>query len=116
MKKIYIAGPMTGYEDFNFTCFDFAEEGLSDLNWNPINPAEIDRAHGFWPDMVDDNHKFSNIDMGLMLSRDILAISQCEAIFMLIGWEESKGANMEKTFAEIIGIDIYYENDGYPKP
>ena len=46
MSKIYIAGPMTGIKDFNFPAFDRAEIQLALDGWTPINPANIDRAHG----------------------------------------------------------------------
>ena len=120
MRKIYVAGPMTGYEKFNFYEFDRVSSLLQAQGWNVINPANIDRANGFDPTIQGISHDLDSRDLGMMLSRDIIAISTCDAIFLMKGWEDSKGANMEKLFANIIGIDVYSfdENipENYPNP
>lgn len=109
--KVYIAGPMTGYKNYNFFAFDKAKSDLQSQGWNVISPADIDRAHGFDPTIKGMSHDLSASDLGAMLARDIMAISDCDAIYMLDGWEPSKGANIEYLFAHIIGIDILYESD-----
>ena len=116
MKKIYIAGPMTGYENMNFSSFDNAKGILIKYGWNPINPADIDRAYGHDPFTEDKTWTLGPRDIAEMLARDLMAISSCDAIFLMNGSDKSKGANIEKIFADIIGIDVYYEHDGYPNP
>ena len=54
-KIIYISGPMTGYEYFNFEAFDKASHKLKELGHKVINPAQIARDLGFNPrDLSDD--------------------------------------------------------------
>jgi hypothetical protein len=47
---------------------------------------------------------------------DKLMVERCDAIFMLTGWEESKGATLEREHAIRHGIPIFYEKDGIPSP
>lgn len=37
--KVYIAGPMTGYPDFNYPAFFAAQDALIGVGHEPINPA-----------------------------------------------------------------------------
>ena len=103
---------MTGIKDFNFPAFDRAEIQLSLDGWTPINPANIDRAHGLDCMGMSGNPKelgWSNKQAGIVICRDIMAISECDAIYMLKGWETSKGANIELGFANLIGIQVIHE-------
>ena len=44
------------------------------------------------------------------LKRDMVAIcNDCTAIYMMAGWESSKGAKAEYALAKALGLDIYYE-------
>lgn len=45
------------------------------------------------------------------LSGDILLIERVDALVMLPGWEKSRGATLEKAFAQRIGLPIYYYPD-----
>ena len=40
---------------------------------------------------------------------DLEILARCDAIYMLKGWEDSHGANMEKTLAQELGKEIIYE-------
>src|SRR5690606_23264139 len=44
MKKIYIAGPMTGYKLFNFDQFDHWRDRWTAKGWFVFSPADNDRA------------------------------------------------------------------------
>lgn len=46
------------------------------------------------------------------LIRDLMLIKQCDTICLIKGWEKSVGANIEKQFAEKIGKEIVYFEDG----
>lgn len=103
---------MTGIKHFNFPAFDRAEIQLSLDGWTPINPANIDRAIGLdCLEMSGDPSElgWDNRQAGIVICRDIMAISECQAIYMLKGWETSKGANIELGFANLIGIQVIHE-------
>ena len=111
---IYVAGPMRGFENYNYPAFDRCARVLRDQGWNVINPAELDRdqgkpissAYDFDPDNCYEDHEF----MRSALRRDMVAIGEeCTAIYMMSGWEKSKGANAELALARALGIKIFYE-------
>jgi hypothetical protein len=104
MPSIYIAGPMTGYPEFNFPAFDAARDYL-ERDWNVISPADMDRELGFDPAWDDVTAEFLRDAM----RRDIDAVMHVDALYALAGWEQSKGASAEVALAEWRGIPVYYE-------
>lgn len=111
-RKIYIAGPMRGYEGYNFPAFDSAAEKLYNEGWEPINPADIDRDKGFDPEDLpadwDWNQLPETLDLREIAVRDIEALSECEAIYLLPGWEFSKGSLAEVHFAKWLDLEIIF--------
>jgi hypothetical protein len=88
--KVYIAGPMTGIEGFNYPAFNAAEDELRSIGHEPINPAR----RGVEPD-------WSWADYMRHAIRDV---TNAEAIHLLDGWESSKGAQLEATIADALGL------------
>lgn len=118
--KIYIAGPMRGKKWFNFPDFDWAKECLTRAGWEVISPADLDREIGFDvaslpPDTDWNDVSKLGFDLKAAIQRDVAAILNCDAIFMLHGWSESRGAKAEKAVAEWLGLMVFYQVDGYPK-
>jgi len=115
-QTIYVAGPMRGYEEFNYPAFYEAERILESIGWDVVNPAkmdaeELDKKEGVDP-LTFDAHKNAEDQETLrhLLSRDLEAVAKkCTAIYMLDGWEESRGALAEWQLARALGIKIYYE-------
>jgi len=111
-KKIYIAGAMTGIKDFNFPSFDDARDWIVQCGGVAINPADIDRAFGFEGIGMSGDHSelgWSKSKLGDVIARDIKALSECDAIYLLEGWESSKGANIELAFALMIDLEVFYQ-------
>ena len=108
MSAIYIAGPMTGYPDFNFPAFDEAVICLIDRGWYGaiISPADLDREQGIEPDA---NGDIANFDYKAAIRRCVDAMFGCDTIYMLKGWELSKGARMEHALAICLDLEIIYE-------
>jgi hypothetical protein len=114
MTTVYIAGPMRGIRHFNFPAFDAARDRLKGDGWKPISPADLDRAIGFDEKAFPDDYDWRDLgEIGFNLSdavsRDVEQIQRCNAIFMLNGWEKSKGATAEKAIAEWLGLEVMYE-------
>lgn len=120
-KKVYIAGPMRSnahksYEGYNFDAFDKAEKLLRDLGMIPISPAAMDRlfeGYGKYPPLEETtgNKVYTQHSLLRFISRDLNAIGYCDAIYLLQGWEHSKGARVEFALAEFLGLEIIYEVD-----
>lgn len=94
MTRIYIAGPMTGVPDLNFPAFNAAAARLRAAGHEVVNPAEINPDPGMsWVDCM---------------RRDIPALCTCEAIAMLPGWGQSKGATLEHFIAMKLELDVIH--------
>lgn len=111
--KIYLAGPMRGYPNFNFPAFDYAAEKLRALGFEVFSPAERDRdIHG---SKLEDNptgdeaaaEKAVGFSLREALGADtawICAGADCVAV--LPGWEKSQGANAEVALGRALGLTI----------
>lgn len=91
--KIYISGPMAGIEGYKKN-FKAAEEKMKEAGHEVVNPAEID-GEGMTREEL------------LML--DLWMLEECDAIYMLKGWQQSCGANREYGFALAKGMGVMFE-------
>jgi len=92
-KRIYIAGPMTGLPDHNFPAFHTAADRLRQAGWDVVNPAE---NFGGRTDLPRED--YLRADVGLLVS--------CDAVAMLGGWEDSRGAKLEYLLARELGMPV----------
>lgn len=92
--KIYISGPITGLDHQTaFANFDRAEKMLRDLGFDPVNPM---KASGLDSDINHSWEEYMKADIALLLG--------CDAIYLLNGWESSRGATIELNIAEPLKI------------
>ncbi|MEM1225951.1 MAG: DUF6378 domain-containing protein [Planctomycetota bacterium] len=117
---VYIAGPMRGKPFFNFPAFDEAKAKLESEGFRVVSPADLDRQAGFDPELLGsyyDWHDLNKCGFSLMdaIERDVEALKKCSGIFMLSGWEASKGAKAEKALAEWMGLSVLYQDDADPR-
>ena len=102
--KIYIAGPMSGIVGLNWDAFDQKELELISAGWDVVNPAGMDREMG-----IDPNGELDEYDYEDAAGRDIEALKSCDAIYMMAGFQYSKGACWERALAKHWGLPRYYE-------
>lgn len=94
MKKIYISGKITGDPLFKKK-FANAAALITAAGYTPINPAAVELEDGAtWADYM---------------RQDIKLLCDCDGVYMLENWQESKGAKIEHQLAQDLGIKIYYE-------
>ena len=109
-QRIYIAGPMRGIKSYNFPAFDAARDWLNSIGFEAVSPADIDREHN-----IDESFKPDDITpefLCAVASRDVAAVLSCDALYMLSGWEKSKGAVAERAVAEWVGKKVYLQEEG----
>lgn len=98
-NRVYIAGPITGreYQDYkkHFTsaCMRLLERGE-----HPISPIGI-------------GIMFPEFNHTEIMKICIAVLSSCDEIYMLKGWDKSKGAQIERSFAAKKGLKIRYEEE-----
>ncbi len=93
-RHIYLAGPMAGLPDHNFPLFNRVARRLRDDGYEVFNPAENDdggvrRARAFY------------------MRLDIPALMRSDAVALLPGWEQSRGASLEVWLAIDLGLPLY---------
>ena len=93
--KIYISGPITNVIDYKEK-FARAEQNLKAKypDAEIINPTVLDKL----PLTYDE-----------YMELDLRLLGMCEGIYMLKGWEDSKGANREYGYALAKGKTFYFE-------
>lgn len=111
MPACYLAGPMRGIPLHNFPLFETATGWLRNQGWRVISPHELDLKAGFHPNDVDPNRIWSAAEMREFAVRDTDAILSLraetgDAIFLLPGWQNSRGVAWEKPLAEFTRLSV----------
>lgn len=106
--RVYIAGPMTGRDLFNFPAFDEARDRWTKAGWLVNTPADITRAawrekYGREFDPANDQCEYGSEDLCLMFALDLRAVCMADVIALLPGWTLSKGAKLECAVAKAMG-------------
>jgi hypothetical protein len=98
MKLAYISGPITGRpEKIYVPAFAKAKEKLKQAGYEPVNPLELPHLHDkTWSSYIGE---------------DIKELLECNAIYMLPDWKESKGARIEHAIACELGLEIIYSTE-----
>ncbi|SDB54130.1 DUF4406 domain-containing protein [Pseudomonas sp. NFACC13-1] len=96
-NHLYLAGPMTGFEDFNFPAFNKMAAELRARGYVVENPAE----HG----VVD------GADWADYMAYDLTRLGLCGMIALLPGWDLSQGARLEVMIAEHLGMRVVNAHD-----
>jgi hypothetical protein len=91
MTKVYIAGPVTGTDDYKIR-FSEAEAQIRELGLEPVNPVA--------PGLVEGASYKYYIDRGLKM------LMESDVVLMLPGWTQSDGARLEEMYARICGIPV----------
>jgi hypothetical protein len=100
---------MTGKLNMNFPNFFEAEEQLTKAGWKVLNPARMDYELYGWPESR--GYEEPKVELKDFVWRDLRAIMTLtqafgDAIIMLPGWDDSKGARCEKALGEWLGLRI----------
>lgn len=103
MPVAYVAGPMRGYDQFNFPAFDNAARCLRRHGWEVLSPAEHDRETGFDETL----NNLDGFDLQKAMRWDIQAVLSADVIVLLPGWRNSHGTSIELTVARAVGVEVF---------
>ena len=84
-KKYYLAGPMTGYSDWNIPTFKRVRDELTAQGYNIVLPADLDNPSPDHPPT----------DFSWWLGEDVKLVLESDGIIFLEEWERSRGACIE---------------------
>jgi len=103
--RLYIAGPMTGYPQYNFPVFFDAERVLQAQGHEVVNPARMDvEIDGFDARVEDREPPLTRAEY---MARDLPEVLKSDAIVLLPGWEKSDGARLEALIAALSDTKVY---------
>jgi hypothetical protein len=91
--KFYISGKISGNSDFKAD-FERGEQFIKEKGYTAINPVKIDLPLSY--------EEFMQVDFKL--------IDLCDGIYMLKGWQDSKGARAELSYAKALNKQVKYED------
>ena len=96
-NRVYVAGPMTGIEDYNYPAFHAVAAQLRANGYEVENPADHGIVEGaLWADY---------------LAYDLTRLGLCGVIALLPDWEKSQGARLEVLIAERLGMTVVNAHD-----
>lgn len=98
----YLAGPMSNVPEWNFPAFNEAAWKLRGEGWTVVNPAEN----------FDGDTSLAYEDY---LALGIRQVTEVDCVFVLPGWQKSKGACREVDTARFLKKPVY-NLDGSPVP
>lgn len=103
-RRTYIAGPMTGYPDFNRAKFAEAAKYVQEVvGWEVATPVEMSEERGKdWskPDTLQERYDHLRGDIAYLIH------PRTTDIVMLDGWKASAGARVELEVARAVGLTI----------
>ena len=105
--KIFLSGPMTGYENFNFDKFNFIENVLKNCEVDVVNPVHICKKYKK-ESVLNDKAIFDK-----MVAEQQEVEKTCNAILLLNGWQHSKGVKLELKTAVDLNFEFFTESDIY---
>lgn len=112
--RIYLAGPMRNKPHFNFPAFAAAAKKLRKVGHEVFSPAEHDvKVYGknFVKGNKAGDEKIVAVTFGFSLRKALAADSQwiclnADAVALLPGWRDSRGATAERALAVALGIEV----------
>ena len=95
LKKVYISGPITGTKDY-LEKFEDIETALVLIHQGVevINPAKVNA------NLPESTTWEEYMRMSLCM------LSMCDGIYMMEGWQQSRGATLEYAYARGMGITV----------
>ena len=132
--RIYLSGPITNIPDHNIPAFDAAEKRLTAQGHFMINPHRISELFGTAEELEcsffalyelekpqNAYTTMSDLDKAIneacahraraVMDADLAAVRSCDAIYLLRGWENSRGAKKELAEALAHGLQVMQEGD-----
>lgn len=105
VESLYISGPMTGYDEYNFPAFRAAADDLRQRGFKVHSPHEMDEEGGFEApagptplEYTPRYFKFLARDMALVASGEI------DGAVFLPGWQASRGARAEYRWCQDLAL------------
>lgn len=118
--RVYISGKMTGCPDLNRPAFDAVEKRLAAQGHFVINPHRISELFGTAKELAESFAALYGVTLyggsgysptlaRAVMDADLAAVRSCDVIYLLRGWESSRGAKKELAEAIMCGLEVRQE-------
>ena len=108
VARIYIAGPITGHANSNRMAFEKAKLDIEASGRAVVTtPFDVYQARGPALDCPA-------LEWCEAMPKCLDMVANCDYVYLLDGWEKSKGARKEFEEAKKLGKKILYEKEGSP--
>ena len=108
--KVYLAGKMSGLPSFGAEEFRKAARVLRERGFEVVSPLEMDEAAGIRVDGLTGFEDLSDqgFDIRHTLANDLrVVLLDVDAVVLLPGWRDSKGAIAEYATARAAGVPTW---------
>jgi hypothetical protein len=104
MSHFYLSGPISGKPKGNIMEFERAAQELRQHGYKIVSPVELDQKEQICTEEVEAGSK----EWRFLLARDIEIITSTETqgLFVLPGWQDSRGARLEVHVAMELGKPV----------
>lgn len=122
MQTLYVAGPMTGYERFNYPLFRQVGASLAEVGYTVKNPVDVDdlfptecQRRVALPTKPPKSRLLTRCGhcrecaertWPWYMRKTIAMLLECDGVAVLPLWRESKGANIEVGIAEALQMPV----------
>lgn len=89
--RIYVIGPVTGFDDLNLPAFEKARMALREAGFIPLIPHDFVSEDADWQQAM---------------RRSVETLAKADGIAYIDGWQNSRGARIEWRLAHDLGIEI----------
>ena len=103
-QKVYISGPITN-NPASWLSFKKAQQFLGSGGHKVYNPMDIEE-----PNPVTETEEETWV---YYMKKALKMLLGADCIYMLEGWEESRGARMEFWVATQLNIPVHYAHEDY---
>lgn len=101
---IYVAGPMRGYPEENKPAFEAAKKLIEQDFRNQGIEVQVIIPHDIMPKELN-----GPLPMEMYIRADVEVVLNSAIVYMLRGWEKSKGASAEHAIALWANKQVRYE-------
>lgn len=102
MTTLYVAGPMSGLPEFNYPAFHQAEKDLTAAGYVALNPAHTDKKY---------NPAGDARSWAWYMRHALRMLTDADGVALLIGWQQSRGATIERNLARDLDMPVHYVAD-----
>lgn len=112
---VYLAGPMTGYPEFNRAGFEAGARYALGRGWQVLSPQDTDPSHdGLCPDGERHTTAAGSHPYPCWIRASLRMLLGADAVLLLPGWRASRGACLEYAVAQGCGMAVHEMPGGAP--